>query len=299
MTKVAYVSTSSDIIHEGILNVISKAAELGDVVVGVLADEAIASYKRPPLLDSESRKAVYGSLKGVSRVIDQKSLSYSNVLHEIRPDYVVHGDDWRTGVQSRVREEVIATLAEWGGELIEVPYTNADSTADLERELRAFRGSPDSRRGALRKLLKLKSSVRVIESSNGLSGLIAENSTYTEPETGAVRSFDAMWISSLCDSTFKGKPDIELVDFTSRMRTIEEIMEVTTKPIILDGDTGGRPEHFIHNVRTLERLGVSAIIVEDKTGLKQNSLFGTTVAQVQANPDEFAEKIAQMHQIYK
>ena len=292
MAKTAYVSTSSDFVHEGVLNIIKHAAELGDVVVGVLTDEVIASYKRTPLLDTAARKAVYASLKGVSRVVEQDSLSYAGVLRDLKPDYVVHGDDWREGVQSRVREEVIGVLAEWGGELVEVPYTKGVSATQLERELRAFRGSPEARRASLRRLLALKRPVRVIEASNGLSGLIVENASFTDPATGQVRAFDGMWVSSLCDSTFKGKPDIELVDFTSRVRTIEEIMEVTTKPIILDGDTGGKAEWFTHNVRTLERLGVSAVIIEDKTGLKQNSLFGTEVAQVQEDPHAFAAKIA-------
>ena len=291
MAKV-YLATSSDIVHEGILNIIERAAELGEVTVGVLSDEVIATYKRLPLLDTAARKRVYANLKGVAHVVEQGSLSYAEVLRELRPDYVVHGDDWREGVQSRIREEAVAVLAEWGGELVEVPYTHGVSASSLERDLRAFRGSPDSRRGALRRLLSLKKPVRIIEASNGLSGLIVENASYTDPSTGQVRAYDGMWVSSLCDSTFKGKPDIELVDFTSRQRTIEEIMEVTTKPIILDGDTGGKTEWFTHNVRTLERLGVSAVIIEDKTGLKQNSLFGTAVRQQQDDPHAFAAKIA-------
>ncbi|MEG2025939.1 MAG: phosphoenolpyruvate mutase [Gordonibacter sp.] len=292
MKKTVFMSTSSDILHEGILNVLAKASELGKVVVGVLTDEVIASYKRVPLLDVDARKAIYSSLKGVSGVVEQSSLSYRGVLLELKPDYVVHGDDWRSGAQSQVRDEVVEVLSQWGGELVEVPYTEGVSATGLERDLKAFYGSPDSRRASLRKLLRLKKPIRVIEASNGLSGLIVENASVTDPETSAVRTYDGMWVSSLCDSTFKGKPDIELVDFTSRQRTIEEIMEVTTKPIILDGDTGGKTEHFIHNVKTLERLGVSAVIIEDKTGLKQNSLFGTSVEQTQDDPHNFAAKIA-------
>lgn len=290
--KTVYLSASSDIIHDGILNVIDSAAELGELTVGLVSDEAIATYKRVPLLDYETRERVYASLRGVSRVVRQETLSYRDNLLALKPDYVVHGDDWRTGVQSQVRQEVIDLLAQWGGELVEVPYTKGVSATALERDLKAFRGSPDTRRASLRRLLKLKPFVRVIEASNGLSGLIVENASVTDAQTGQVRAFDGMWVSSLCDSTFKGKPDIELVDFTSRVATIEEIMEVTTKPIILDGDTGGKTEHFIHNVKTLERLGVSAVIIEDKTGLKQNSLFGTAVKQVQDDPHAFAAKIA-------
>ena len=290
--KTVYVSIASDILHEGILNVISRASELGEVTVGLMSDEAIATYKRAPLLPYESRKKVYSSLRDVSRVVRQDTLSYRDNLLELRPDYVVHGDDWDEGPQSAVRAEAVELLTRWGGELVEVPYTRGVSATSLEVQLREFRRSPDSRRGSLRKLLRLKPYLRVIEASNGLNGLVVENASVTDSVTGQVRTFDGMWVSSLCDSALKGKPDIELVDFTSRLNTIQEIMEVTTKPIILDGDTGGRTEWFVHNVRTLERVGVSAVILEDKVGLKQNSLFGTERRQQQADPHEFAAKIA-------
>ncbi|MDR1774993.1 MAG: phosphoenolpyruvate mutase [Actinomycetes bacterium] len=289
--KQVYIAISADIIHNGHINVIEQGAALGDVVIGLLSDDAIAAYKRAPLLDWDTRARVFASIKGVTRVVKQETLSYADNLRAIRPTYVVHGDDWKSGVQSQVREEVVRILAEQGGELIEVPYTRDVSATSLERQLRSVYGTPDMRRGKLRQLLGLKPWIRAIEASNGLTGLIAENARVEDAATGAVREFDAMWVSSLCDSTFKGKPDIELVDLTSRVNTINEIMEVTTKPIILDGDTGGRTEHFTYNVRTLERLGVSAIIVEDKTGLKQNSLFGTDVQQTLDDPHEFARKM--------
>ena len=287
-----YVSIASDIIHEGIINVINTAANLGEVTIGLMTDEAIASYKRVPLLAYESRRTVYSSLRSVLQVIPQSTLSYKDNLLTLKPDYVVHGDDWVEGPQSAVRVEVIDLLAQWGGELVEVPYTRGVSATSLESQLREFRRSPDSRRGSLRKLLKLKPYLRFIEASNGLNGLVVENASVTDAQTGQVRTFDGMWVSSLCDSTLKGKPDIELVDFTSRLNTIQEIMEVTTKPIILDGDTGGKTEWFTHNVKTLERIGVSAVIIEDKVGLKQNSLFGTDRVQQQDDPQAFAEKIA-------
>lgn len=290
--KTVYVVVASDVLHDGILNVLNHAASLGEVTVGLLSDEAIATYKRLPLLPYETRLHVYESLTQVSHVVRQDTLSYADNLRELRPDYVVHGDDWQEGPQSVTRQEVIDVLTEWGGELVEVPYTQGVTATALAREIRALRGTPDNRRGELRRLLKLKPYVRVIEASNGLAGLVVENASYADPSTGQVRSFDAMWVSSLCDSTFKGKPDIELVDFTSRVNTIEEIMEVTTKPIILDGDTGGKTEWFVHNVKTLERIGVSAVIIEDKVGLKQNSLFGTARKQEQDDPHAFAEKIA-------
>lgn len=292
MAEKVYLAVSSDFVHAGILNVLERARGLGDVVVGVLTDEVVAAYKRMPLLDFEARMAIYRNLKGVAEAVPQTTMSYRENLLALRPGYVVHGDDWRSGIQSNIRQEVVDLLAGWGGELVEVPYTHGVSSTGFERELRAVYGSPDSRRGRLRKMLSVKPCVRVMEASNGLSGLIVENCRVEDAGAGSAREFDAMWVSSLCDSSFKGKPDIELVDFTSRINTINEIMEVTTKPIILDGDTGGKTEHFVYNVKTLERMGVSAIIIEDKTGLKQNSLFGTSVAQVQEDPHVFAAKIA-------
>jgi phosphoenolpyruvate mutase len=287
--KKVYIDVYSDIIHSGHINIIEKGAELGEVIVGILTDDVIATYKRLPILDFEVRKRIFESLKSVSRVVRQDTLSYAKNLRELKPDYVVHGDDWKTGIQSNIRAEVLNILAEYGGELVEFPYTSGVSGTEIDYRLRPILNTPDIRRAKLRRMLKLKPYIRVMEASNGLSGLIVEN-VKVEKE-GEIKEFDAMWVSSLCDSSFKGKPDIELVDLTSRINTINEIMEVTTKPIILDGDTGGRTEHFIYNVRTLERLGVSAIIIEDKTGLKQNSLFGTDAVQVLDDPYEFAKKI--------
>lgn len=292
MSKRVYTCISSDVVHEGILNVIEEASKLGDVTVGILTDEVIASYKRLPFLNTESRRAVYENIKGVENVVEQTTLSYRENLLALKPDCVVHGDDWRSGFQSSIRQEVIDTLAEWGGELVEIPYTQGVSMSGLETSLKEAYASPDARRGLLKRLLNIKPFLRIIEASNGLSGLIIENASSVDEDSGQVKTYDGMWVSSLCDSSFKGKPDIELVDFTSRIRTIEEIMEVTTKPIILDGDTGGKTEHFVHNVKTLERIGVSAVIIEDKTGLKQNSLFGTAVAQMQDDPHAFASKIS-------
>lgn len=289
--KTVYIAMSADIIHNGHINIINEGAKLGDVIIGVLTDEAIAAYKRLPLLDYGTRVTIFSNIKGVVKVVKQETLSYAKNIKELKPDYVVHGDDWQSGVQSNVRREVIELLAEYGGQLVEIPYTGGVSATQLEESLRSVYNTPDVRRSKLRRLIKLKPWIRVMETSNGLSGLIVENTKIENPETATVKEFDAMWVSSLCDSTFKGKPDIELVDLTSRINTINEIMEVTSKPIILDGDTGGKTEHFTFNVRTLERLGVSAIIVEDKTGLKQNSLFGTDAKQILDDPHEFAAKI--------
>ena len=287
--KRVYACFSTDIIHCGHLNILKRAAELGELTVGVLTDEVIASYKRYPLIPMQERIEMFSSIRSVTRVVVQDSLEYDSILDELRPDFVVHGDNWRTGYQAEIRSRVIAQLEKWGGELVEFPYTQTP-TEETMTHLDKVLSMPENRRSRLKKLLNYKPCLSVIEAHSGLSGLIAEK---TKVETArGVREFDAMWVSSLCDSTVKGKPDIELVDMTSRIRTIEEIMDVTTKPIILDGDTGGLVEHFVFNIRTLERMGVSAIIIEDKVGLKKNSLFGTEVAQTQASIAEFSEKIS-------
>lgn len=296
MNKV-YVAMSADIIHNGHINLIKKAAQLGELTVGVLTDEAIASYKRYPLMHLEERMEILRNLNGVVHVIPQLKLDYEDNLRKLQPDYVVHGDDWRSGIQSSIREKVISVLAEWGGQLIEVPYTEGVSIERLRGRIDAEGVLPEQRRSRLANLLKVKPMVRVLEAHNGLSSLIVENTLVAKGEE--IHSFDAMWISSLCDSTAKGKPDIELVDMTSRLDTINQIMEVTTKPIILDGDTGGQIEHFVFNVKTLERIGVSAVIIEDKVGLKKNSLFGTEVDQQQDTIENFCHKITAGKQAQK
>lgn len=287
--KSVYICFSTDILHNGHLNILKKAEQLGEVTVGILTDEAIASYKHYPLLPLEERKAMFESLKGVHRVVVQESLDYTDILHQLKPDIVVHGDDWLVGYQANIRQKVIETLKEWDGELVEYPYT-VTPTEETLSALDQLLSLPETRRSRLKKLLSYKPCLSVMEAHDGLTGLLVEK-TRVETANGT-RQFDAIWVSSLCDSTAKGKPDIELVDMTSRLNTIEEIMEVTTKPIVLDGDTGGQIEHFVYNVQTMERLGVSAVIIEDKKGLKKNSLFGTNAGQVQDDVEAFCQKIA-------
>ncbi len=288
-SRTVYIGFSTGILHGGHINIIRKARRLGRLIIGVLSDEAVAGYKRFPLVSFADRKAMFENIAGVYRVVEQKTLSYRENLERYKPDIFVHGDDWRTGFQKPIRDEAASILASYGGRLVEYPYSKDDRYAELEAHTRADLAMPDIRRGRLRKLLGIKNFVTAMEAHDGLTGLIVENEKVYQD--GGAKQFDAMWVSSLCDSTAKGKPDIELVDMTSRFRTIEDIIEVTTKPIIFDGDTGGRPEHFTYTVRTLERLGVSMIIIEDKTGLKKNSLFGTEVAQVQESIENFSEKI--------
>ncbi len=281
---------SADMIHPGHLNIIKEAQKLGYVIVGLLTDNAIASYKRLPTLKYEQRKIIIENIKGVSEVVPQHELDYAPNLREIKPDYVVHGDDWQKGVQQQTRQKVIDTLKEWGGILHEVPYTQGISSTQLNQSIKEIGTTPEIRMERLRRLIESKPIVRVMEAHNGLTGLIVENINVNQ--NGHIKEFDAMWLSSLTDSTAKGKPDIEAVDVTSRLHALNDILEVTTKPIIYDGDTGGIPEHFVFTVKTLERLGVSAIIIEDKTGLKKNSLFGTDVPQTQASIEDFCYKIS-------
>lgn len=284
-----YVGMSADLIHPGHINILERAAELGEVTVGLLTDAAIASYKRLPHMSYAQREAVVASLKPVSRVVAQETLDYVPNLRELQPDYVVHGDDWRTGVQRETRQRVIDALREWGGELIEVPYTQGISSSQLNASVRQIGTTPEIRLGRLRRLIDTKPIVRALEAHNGLTGLIAE--TAEVDRDGRRVEFDAMWSSSLTDSTSRGKPDIEAVDISSRLQNINDIFEVTTKPLIFDGDTGGKPEHFVFTVRSLERLGVSAVIIEDKEGLKRNSLFGTEVAQTQSSIEDFSARL--------
>ena len=290
MTKIVYVAMTGDLLHPGHINIIKEAAKLGDVVVGLLTDEAIAAYKRLPYLEYSARLSVIENIRGVSSVIEQKEWDYRPNLEKLKPDYVVHGDDWKTGVQAKIRQDVIECIKAWDGELIEVPYTKDISGTKYNKHVAMQGTTPDIRRAQLSRLLNAKKLVRILEVHTGLGGLIAEN-IEVQGEDGSTRGFDGMWSSSLTDSTSKGKPDIEAVDMTSRLNSVNSIFEVTTKPMILDADTGGKPEHFAFTVRNLERLGVTAVIIEDKVGLKKNSLLGNDVAQTQDTIEGFCHKI--------
>ena len=289
MTKKVYIGLSADLIHKGHLNIIKEGKKLGSVTIGLLTDEAIASYKRLPLIPFSERKLVVENLKGVDNVIPQKTLDYVPNLKKLKPDYVVHGDDWKTGIQKETRKRIVEILSNWGGKLIEPKYTKGVSSTDLISAVKSQGITPTNRIQTLRRLINNKPIVRLLEAHNGLTGLIVEKTNIMKDDVKI--EFDGIWQSSLTDSTGKGKPDTELVDFSSRFATCEEILEVTTKPIIMDGDTGGKIEHFKFRVKTLERLGVSAVIIEDKIGDKRNSLFGTTVPQQQDSIKDFSTKI--------
>ncbi|MGD9994142.1 MAG: phosphoenolpyruvate mutase [Salinivirgaceae bacterium] len=287
--KKVYIGMSADIIHPGHLNIIKEGTKLGEVIVGLLTDEAIASYKRLPYLDFEQRRIIVENIKGVAKVIEQNTLDYVPNLLKIKPDFVVHGDDWKEGIQKETRQRVINTIQNWGGKVIDIPYTKGISSTKLNEKLKSIGTTPEIRMKRLRRLLQSKPIVRILESHSGLTGLIAEN--VNVEINGVNYEFDGMWSSSLTDSTSKGKPDIEAVDITTRLHGLNDTLECTTKPIIYDGDTGGKIEHFVFTVRTLERHGISAVIIEDKTGLKKNSLFGTTVPQMQDSVEDFSAKI--------
>lgn len=287
--RTVYMCFSTDMLHSGHIAIIRKAEKLGRLIIGVLSDEAVVSYKRFPLMPFDERKTMFENIAGVYKVVEQKTLSYKENLEKYHPDYVVHGDDWVTGFQKPIRDEVCCVLASYGGQLVEYPYSKDEKYEELEKRARVELSTPDVRRARLKKALAMKGTITAMEAHSGLTGLIVENTVVEED--GGARQFDAMWVSSLCDSTAKGKPDIELVDMTSRFRTIDDICEVTTKPIIFDADTGGLTEHFVYTVRSLERMGVSMAIIEDKTGLKKNSLFGNEVAQTQDSIENFSEKI--------
>ncbi|MCR5059371.1 MAG: phosphoenolpyruvate mutase [Clostridiales bacterium] len=288
--KTAYTCFCTDVIHDGHLNIINEAKKLGKVIIGCLSDRVLIRYNKFPTISQDERMRLYRTIPGVDQVVLQEEMQYDDVIALIHPDYVVHGDNWKEGPEKTIRDHVEELLSEYGGQLVDVPYTVNEKVRKIDLQLREKLAMPEYRRKRLRQLIEMTPIVKAMEAHSGLTGLIVEK-TVVEHE-GKLDQFDAMWISSLCDSTAKGKPDIELVDMTSRFRTIEDITEVTTKPIIFDGDTGGLTEHFVYTVRSLERMGVSAVIIEDKKGLKKNSLFGTEVKQTQATIEEFSEKIA-------
>lgn len=287
--KKVYTCFCTDVIHEGHLNILREANKYGEVTVGILSDAAMIKFNRFPTIPIEEREKIVLDTGLVGTVIIQDEIMYDKVIADIKPDYVIHGDNWCEGPEKAIRKNVIDNLKKYGGELVEVGYTYNENVKKIDDNIKEKLSMPEYRRKRLRQLIQLCPVVKTIEVHSGLTGLIAEKTVVEH--NGELDQFDAMWLSSLCDSTAKGKPDIELVDMSSRMRTIDDVMEVTTKPIILDGDTGGLVEHFVYNVRTLERMGVSAVIIEDKTGLKKNSLFGTEVEQTQDSIENFCNKI--------
>ena len=288
--KKVYVSLIADLVHAGHINVLKEAAKYGEVTVGLLTSVAISELNDSAYLKYQQREEVLSNLSMVAKVVEQKTASYKDNLLQLKPDFVAHGDDWVSGKKSKYRDEVVELLGQWGGELVEVGYSSDISDKNLKNQLMKLGITTVHRLGSLRKLIQNKPIVRILEAHNALSALIAENTSVER--NGEEVSFDGVWSSSLTDSTAKGKPDIEAIDMTSRINAVNDIFEVTTKPMIFDADTGGKIEHFEFTVKSLERTGVSAVVIEDKTGLKKNSLFGNDVAQTQDSVENFSDKIA-------
>lgn len=287
--NIVYIGMTADVIHPGLINIINVGSKYGELYIGLLTDKAIVEYKRMPYLNYNQRKQILENIKGVSKVVPQKEWNYGPNLEKYAPDIMVHGDDWKTGAQSKYRRIAFEIMKRKGGEIIEIPYTKGVNSSEFIESIKSIGTTPQIRLKSLRRLLDAKPILRILESHSGLTGLIAEN-TFVE-KNGRRIEYDGMWSSSLTDSTSKGKPDIEAVDTTTRMHGLTDTLECTTKPIIYDGDTGGKIEHFVFTVRTLERNGISAVIIEDKIGLKKNSLFGTEVPQVQDSIEHFSIKI--------
>ncbi len=284
-----YIGMTVDVLHHGHINLIRQGAKYGDVVIGLNTDRAVANHKRLPYLTWEQRREIVASINGVKTVVPQETWSYAGNIRQYRPDYLVHGDDWLTGPEQRLRDEALEALGEYGGQLIEVPYTAGVSTGAILADSIQVGTTPDVRRRALSRLLRSKPLIRLLEAHSPISALIGES--VSEHVGDEYRDFDGFWSSSLTDSTERGKPDIEALDISARLRNVNDIFEVTTKPLVFDGDTGGKQEHFELNVRSMERLGISAVIIEDKTGLKKNSLLGTDTEQTQEDIGVFCSKI--------
>ncbi len=287
--KTVYIGMTADFLHHGHINIIAAGSAYGAVTIGLLTDAAIADHKRLPYLNYEQRESILKNIQGVTSVVPQNEWDYAPNIQKYRPDYMIHGDDWHEGPLLPLREQSLKALAEYGGKLIEVPYTHGISSSEISQSLLAIGTTPEIRKKSLRRLLRAKPLTRFIEAHSPISALIVENAKLEQE--GKIRQFDGFWSSSLTDSIEMGKPDIEALDISSRLANINHIFEVTTKPLIMDLDTGGKREHFEINVRSIERLGISAVIIEDKKGLKKNSLFGTEAFQTQEDPHLFAEKI--------
>ena len=289
MRKKVYIALTADALHHGHMKLLEKGRSLGDVIVGLITDKVVSEYKRMPYLNFEQRKKILINFKGVTKVISQNEWDYSKNIKKIQPDYFIHGDDWRKGYMSKIRSNVIKVMKKYGGKVIELPYTKGISSTALLENVNSISITADIRRGMLRRLINSKRTLRILEAHSPLSALVGEN-TQIEKK-GKILSFDGFWSSSLTDSTVMGKPDNESLDFSQRLKNIDQIFETTTKPLIMDGDTGGKIEHFDMRVKSAERLGISALIIEDKKGLKKNSLLEDTSKQIQEDKLKFSEKI--------
>ena len=288
MKKIVYVPLAADILHEGHLNILKIASSYGKVIVGLLTDAAIIKYKNLPFFDYDQRFKIVSNLKLVDKVLPQNSWDYKEILNSIKPDFFVHGDDWKIGVQSKIRLEVIRELKKWNGKLIEPKYFKTISK-NYQKKILQMGITPDQRKLKLKRLLKVRKILRILESHSALSSMIIENVNINK--NGKLLEFDGIWSSSLTDSTLRGKPDNQSVDYSQRINSLNDTIDTSLKPIIFDGDNGGRLEHLIYLVKNLEKIGVSALVLEDKKGLKINSLFQDQSMSFQENIIEFSKKI--------
>jgi phosphoenolpyruvate phosphomutase len=288
--KTVFVVMSAEIFHPGHLNIIKVARDLGEVTVGLATDRFNARYKRLTLMSYEDRKAIVENINGVKNVIAQDTLDLAPILRELRPDYFVHGDDWKFGPLKAVRQQVLEVMQEWGGVLVEPPYTEGISSTKLNAAWRSIGATPETRIRHFRRMLEFQPVVRLLEVHNSLSGIIIERTLVEGNERD--KEFDGMWYSDLTDSLAKGKPNSSFVDLTSRINTIHGILESTTKPLIVEAGNGGITEHFVSTVKTLERLGVSAVVIADKVGY-EGAVFSLNGNEpVQEDVNDFARKIA-------
>jgi phosphoenolpyruvate phosphomutase len=280
---------AADILHEGHLNILRIASNYGKVIVGLLTDSAIIQYKNLPFFDYDQRFKIVCNLKLVDEVIPQDSWNYKLILNAIKPNFFVHGDDWKIGVQAKIRLDVIKELKKWNGKLIEPKYFKNVSKISHKKKILYLGITPDQRKLQLKRLLKVKKIIRIMESHSALSSLIVENININK--NGKASQFDGIWSSSLTDSTLRGKPDNQSVDYSQRINSLNDTIDTSLKPIIFDGDNGGRMEHLRYLVKNLEKIGVSALVLEDKKGLKINSLFQDQSKSSQDSIKEFSKKI--------
>ena len=282
-----YVDMVGDLFHIGHLRQIQQAQQLGyEVVVGVHSDEDVASYKRLPIMTMSERVTIVSEMPNVLKVIPSAPLRITQeFIEEHKIDMVFHGHE---AEEDYLYDHMYGIPKSIGKFTRTARTPEISTTALIERVVSRESSAAWSRVSTLRDLLNTRGkhrALRIMEAHNGLSGLVVEHAS------AGGKSFDGMWSSSLTASVSKGKPDIEVVDTTARLQLVRDTMEVTGKPMVYDGDTGGAPEILAFTVRSLEDLGVSACIIEDKTGLKQNSLFGTDAVQVLENIDMFCAKI--------
>ena len=290
MKKKVYVSLSADILHSGHINILNKASKYGDVTVGLMTDKAISEYKKIPIINFHQRKIVVQNLSMVKNVIPQETKDYRPNLRRLKPDFVIHGDDWKSGVLKESRDQVIKELKKWSGKLIEFKYTKDISSTKIKQNVFSNEYIKYNRTSILKRLIENKDLVRVIEAHSPLVGLIVENLKLIEKNK--IVEFDAMWSSSLTESLIRGKPDNQSVELSTRINALSDVLDLTTKPFIFDADNGGRIEHLPYTVNSMERQGVSAIVIEDKVGLKRNSLFKNQKTAQQDTIKNFCKKIS-------